>query len=97
MPNLNTQLAHTYLKRALYSSQSTVVTQQAILPTAKMLKDMDFKIVATPGTADALRDAAFEVEAIKKVQHGTPNVLRNHGKWRTQHDLHDTIHQRAAL
>jgi len=48
---------------------------QAILPTARVLKDLGFKIIATPGTADALNEAGLQVEAIKKVQHGSPNIL----------------------
>jgi len=48
---------------------------QAILPTARLLKDMGFNLIATPGTADALNKAGIEVRAIKKVQHGSPNVL----------------------
>jgi carbamoyl-phosphate synthase large subunit len=47
----------------------------AILPTAKLLLDMGFNIIATPGTADALSAANLKVETIKKVQHGSPNVI----------------------
>lgn len=48
---------------------------EAILPSAKLLVELGFKIIATPGTADALRAANVEVETIKKVQHGSPNVI----------------------
>jgi carbamoyl-phosphate synthase large subunit len=36
---------------------------------------MGFRIVSTSGTAKVLRDAGIEVETVKKVQEGRPNLL----------------------
>ena len=38
------------------------------------LRDMDFKILATSGTADMLRNAGIETESVFKVNEGRPNI-----------------------
>ena len=47
----------------------------AIIPTAKRLKELGFKIASTSGTARVLREAGIEVELVKKLQEGRPNLL----------------------
>ena len=47
----------------------------AILPTARKLAGMGFKIVCTEGTALALREGGIECDIIHKVQEGSPNVI----------------------
>lgn len=42
---------------------------------AKKLADMGFQIVATAGTAKILSNSNLEVETIKKVHEGSPNIL----------------------
>jgi carbamoyl-phosphate synthase large subunit len=42
---------------------------------AASLHDLGFKIVATGGTAQAIRRMGVPVERIKKIQEGTPNVV----------------------
>ena len=47
----------------------------AILPTAKILTSLGFKLVGTSGTADVLKAQGIPCETIQKVQTGSPNVL----------------------
>ena len=46
----------------------------AITVIAKSLDAMGFKLVATRGTAEVLEKAGIRVEALKKIQEGSPNV-----------------------
>ncbi|GIS59227.1 MAG: hypothetical protein CM1200mP2_14520 [Planctomycetaceae bacterium] len=47
----------------------------AMIEPARRLTDMGFQLVATSGTAEVLREAEVEVEAIKKLAQGRPNLL----------------------
>jgi carbamoyl-phosphate synthase large subunit len=47
----------------------------AMLGPARRLANLGFKIIATSGTASVLRENGLEVETIKKVQEGRPNLL----------------------
>ncbi|NOX54194.1 MAG: carbamoyl-phosphate synthase large subunit [Planctomycetes bacterium] len=49
--------------------------KQAIIEPARKLKQLGFHIVATAGTARVLEEAGIEVEVIRKVQEGRPNLL----------------------
>ncbi|HID24644.1 MAG TPA: carbamoyl phosphate synthase large subunit, partial [Planctomycetaceae bacterium] len=49
--------------------------KQAIVEPARKLKQLGFHIVATAGTARVLQEAGIEVEVIRKVQEGRPNLL----------------------
>ena len=49
--------------------------KHAMIEPAQRLSKLGFKIIATSGTAGVLREAGLEVEAIKKVQEGRPNLL----------------------
>lgn len=49
--------------------------KEAVLPTAKKLADMGFKIVATAGTADFLSRNGVSVTPIKKLHEGRPNIV----------------------
>ncbi|MDA0833278.1 MAG: carbamoyl-phosphate synthase large subunit [Planctomycetota bacterium] len=42
---------------------------------AKCLREMGFKLVATDGTAQVLRAEGIEVETVRKLQEGRPNLL----------------------
>ncbi|MEM1314492.1 MAG: ATP-grasp domain-containing protein, partial [Pseudomonadota bacterium] len=46
----------------------------AILEPARTLRELGFEILATGGTADALRAAGIEAETVKKVYEGRPNI-----------------------
>ena len=45
------------------------------LPVAKELSEMDFKIIATEGTAKYLGDNGIKCEQIKKLHEGRPNIV----------------------
>ncbi len=45
-----------------------------VLPIAKDLAAMGFKLVATQGTANVIEKAGLKVEALKKLSEGSPNV-----------------------
>jgi carbamoyl-phosphate synthase large subunit len=47
--------------------------RKAVVPTARRLAGLGFKLVATHGTASALREAGLEVDAMLKVSEGRPN------------------------
>ncbi|GAA0399471.1 carbamoyl-phosphate synthase large subunit [Cocleimonas flava] len=49
--------------------------REAVLEVAKLLQDLEFKLVATRGTARALKEAGFECEQINKVREGRPNIV----------------------
>ncbi len=46
-----------------------------IVPVAKKLRELGFKLVSTAGTARLLADAGVEAELVRKVQEGRPNLL----------------------
>ncbi|MBE0429851.1 MAG: carbamoyl-phosphate synthase large subunit [Thermoleophilia bacterium] len=45
------------------------------VPVGKRLHDLGFKLVATAGTAEALRSAGVPAESVKKFTEGKPNVV----------------------
>ncbi len=45
------------------------------LSVAKELADMDFKIIATEGTADFLKENGIDCERVKKLHEGRPNIV----------------------
>jgi carbamoyl-phosphate synthase large subunit len=49
--------------------------KHAIVGAARSLAALGFKIIATSGTAHVLREAGLEVEVVRKVQEGRPNLL----------------------
>jgi carbamoyl-phosphate synthase large subunit len=46
-----------------------------MIEPARTLKGLGFKLVSTPGTAKVLQEAGLEVEIVKKLQEGRPNLL----------------------
>jgi carbamoyl-phosphate synthase large subunit len=46
-----------------------------IVPIARALTEMGYKLLSTQGTAQALRAAGIDVEAVPKIQEGRPNVI----------------------
>jgi len=49
--------------------------KQQMIPQVARLKELGFRIVCTGGTARVFRDAGLEVESIRKLQEGRPNLL----------------------
>ena len=49
--------------------------KEALLPIAKQLADMEFRLVATRGTHAFLSQNNIECEVILKIQEGRPNIL----------------------
>ena len=49
--------------------------REAVLEVAKLLQELDFKLVATRGTARTLKAAGFDCEQINKVREGRPNIV----------------------
>jgi len=47
----------------------------SLIPAARQLKDLGFRIVCTSGTARVFREAGIEVDIVRKLQEGRPNLL----------------------
>jgi len=49
--------------------------KEEAIPILKGFADLGFKLIATEGTAAALRKADIEVEMVKKIKEGYPNIV----------------------
>ena len=49
--------------------------KRMMIPPARCLLDWGFKLVSTSGTAQVLREAGIDVETVRKLQEGRPNLL----------------------
>ncbi|MCL2645836.1 MAG: carbamoyl-phosphate synthase large subunit [Phycisphaerales bacterium] len=49
--------------------------KKSIIPVAKKLCDLGFKLIATTGTHEILRDAGITAERINKIKEGRPNII----------------------
>jgi carbamoyl-phosphate synthase large subunit len=49
--------------------------KDAVLPVARRLAGQGFRLIATRGTGEHLRDAGLEVELVNKVQDGGPHIV----------------------
>ena len=49
--------------------------KHAIIPQVRQLQNLGFKIMCTSGTARIFREYGLEVETVKKLQEGRPNLL----------------------
>ena len=49
--------------------------KQDVIPIARALAEMGYKLIATRGTAKVLRAAGIAVEEVSKVQQGRPNLI----------------------
>jgi len=49
--------------------------KQSIVGPARVLYRRGFQLVGTSGTAETLREAGIEIETIRKIQEGRPNLL----------------------
>ena len=62
-------------KRARSSSASTIATKPEAVEVAKRFAELGFKLVATRGTAAALRNAGLQCKTVFKVNEGRPNAV----------------------
>ncbi len=46
-----------------------------VLPIARALAEMGYRLISTAGTAQALQAAGIQVQSVSKVQEGRPNVI----------------------
>jgi carbamoyl-phosphate synthase large subunit len=46
-----------------------------IIPVARALAELGYRLISSRGTARALREAGIAVEEVKKVQEGRPNLI----------------------
>ena len=46
-----------------------------VIPIARSLADLGYKLISTRGTATALRHAGIAVEEVPKIQEGRPNLI----------------------
>jgi carbamoyl-phosphate synthase large subunit len=49
--------------------------KEEVVPIARALAEMGYKLMATRGTAKMLRGAGISVEEVNKLQHGRPNLI----------------------
>jgi carbamoyl-phosphate synthase large subunit len=49
--------------------------RKSVADVAKLLTDLDFKLVATRGTARTLEEAGYKCQTINKVSEGRPNIV----------------------
>ena len=49
--------------------------KHAIIPEVRRLQEMGFRIICTSGTARVFREHGLEVDTVKKLQEGRPNLL----------------------
>lgn len=49
--------------------------KKSIIDIARQLSDLDFKLVATQGTANALNDQHIYAKPLRKLSEGSPNVV----------------------
>ncbi|WP_437205310.1 carbamoyl-phosphate synthase large subunit [Planctomicrobium sp. SH664] len=53
----------------------TGVHKKAMIEPARRLRNLGFRILSTAGTAKVFTDAGIDVETVKKVQEGRPNLI----------------------
>jgi carbamoyl-phosphate synthase large subunit len=49
--------------------------QEEFIPIAKKFTDIGYRFVATEGTANVLKEAGINVQKVKKISEGVPNIL----------------------
>jgi carbamoyl-phosphate synthase large subunit len=49
--------------------------KQEVVPVARALAEMEYKLISTRGTATILRQAGIAVEEVPKIQEGRPNLI----------------------
>jgi carbamoyl-phosphate synthase large subunit len=83
---IDTDFGRAYIKSQLAAGQNLPLKgrvfisvrdrdKRAIVLIAKKLHDLGFKILATSGTASALRQGSVPVKVLAKIAEGSPNVL----------------------
>lgn len=49
--------------------------KERVVDVAKKLRDLGYKLIATPGTAQRLQEAGIDADPIKKLRDGSPNLI----------------------
>jgi carbamoyl-phosphate synthase large subunit len=58
----------------VFISMAKAHKREMVQPARKLI-ELGFKIVATSGTAEVLKEAGVEVEVVRKLKEGRPNLL----------------------
>ena len=59
----------------IFLSVASQSAKRSMVDLARRLVKLGFELIATSGTAEALSQAGIEVEAVKKLQEGHPNLI----------------------
>lgn len=59
----------------IFLSVASQAAKKSMVDLARRLVKLGFELIATSGTAEALSQAGIEVEAVKKLQEGHPNLI----------------------
>jgi carbamoyl-phosphate synthase large subunit len=59
----------------IFLSVASQSAKKSMVDLARRLVDMGFELIATSGTAEAIRQSGIEVETVKKLQEGHPNLI----------------------
>ncbi len=59
----------------IFLSVASQSAKKSMVDLARRLVKLGFELIATSGTAEALSQAGIEVEAVKKLQEGHPNLI----------------------
>ena len=59
----------------IFLSVASQSATKSMVDLARRLVNLGFELIATSGTAEALSQAGIEVEAVKKLQEGHPNLI----------------------
>lgn len=59
----------------IFLSVASQSAKKSMVDLARRLVNLGFELIATSGTAEALSQAGIEVEAVKKLQEGHPNLI----------------------
>ncbi len=62
-------------KGKIFLSVASQSAKKSMVDLARRLVDLGFELIATSGTAEAIRQSGIEVETVKKLQEGHPNLI----------------------
>ena len=60
--------------------------RKAIIPIARSMAVMGFRLLCTGGTAQTMNEHGIKVEVVRKIHEGRPNVLDYLGQWQHRRD-----------
>lgn len=71
--------------------------KEEAVPIIKGFADMGFKLAATEGTAAALEEAGIEVEKVKKIKEGSPNIVDLIREGKVDFVINTSTHERKPF